>query len=201
MPNGLLANHSLEIFIDGTLIGIATSDENGYWVLNWVVSEFIDVGVHTVTVKAPQQGYYREGLTETNLTIAYHSGITLQVDSSVVTRGGVWNFSGRLFDDDSSGRPGLEGREFSVILDGEKIDTITTSIDGTFSFNHELGYSIARGGHDISVVFNGETFYLPISYNMTVFVKADITLEVLWVADTIIRSDVEHPIKIEGRIL
>ena len=201
MPNGLLANHSLEIFIDGTLIGITTSDENGYWVLNWVVSEFIDVGVHTVTVKAPQQGYYREGLTETNLTIAYHSGITLQVDSSVVTRGGVWNFSGRLFDDDSSGRPGLEAREFSVILDGEKIETITTSIDGTFSFNHELGYSIARGGHDISVVFNGETFYLPISYNMTVFVKADITLEVLWVADTIIRSDVEHPIKIEGRIL
>jgi hypothetical protein len=36
---------------------------------------------------------------------------------------------------------------------------------------------------------------------MSVYVRSDIEIEILWVSETIIRSDVEHPIKIEGRIL
>jgi len=201
LPNSNLANHSLEIFIDGVLIGITTSDENGDWSLNWVVSEFLDVGTHLVTVKAPQQGYYREGNNEVNLTIAYHSGISLQVDSSVVTRGGQWNFTGRLYDADSTGLPGLDNREIIIYLDGQEIGRTTTLGNGFYTFNHELGYSIERGGHDVLVEFSGETYYLPISYNMTVYARSDINIEVLWISETIIRSDIEHPIKIEGRIL
>ena len=201
LPSGNLANHSLEIFIDGVLIGITTSNENGDWTLNWVVSEFLNVGTHLVTVKAPQQGYYREGNAEVNLTIAYHSGVSLEVDSNIVTRGGEWNFSGRLYDADSDGLPGLDGREIILYLDGQEIDRTITLENGFYAFNHELGYSIARGGHDIMVVFIGETYYLPISYNMTVYARSDIDIEVLWISETIIRSDIEHPIKIEGRIL
>ena len=201
LPSGNLANHSLEIFIDGVLIGITTSNGNGDWTLNWVVSEFLNVGTHLVTVKAPQQGYYREGNAEVNLTIAYHSGVSLQVDSNIVTRGGEWNFSGRLYDADSDGLPGLDGREIILYLDGQEIDRTMTLETGFYAFNHELGYSIARGGHDIMVVFIGETYYLPISYNMTVYARSDIDIEVLWISETIIRSDIEHPIKIEGRIL
>ena len=201
LPGGYLANHSLEVFIDGVLIGITTSDENGVWSLNWEVSEFLDVGTHLVTVNAPQQGYYREGSAEVNLTIAYHSGISLQVDSSVVTRGGLWNFTGRLYDADSEGLPGLDNREIIIYLDGQEIGRTTTIGNGFYSFNHELGYSIERGGHDILVAFSGETYYLPVNYNMTVYARSDIEIEVLWVSETIIRSDIEHPIKIEGRIL
>ena len=201
LPNGDLANHSLEIFIDGVLIGITTSDENGDWLLNWVVSEFLDVGTHLVTVKAPQQGYYREGSAEVNLTIAYHSGISLQVESSIVTRGGQWNFTGRLYDADSDGLPGLENREVIIYLDGQEIGRTTTLGNGFYSFSHELGYSIERGGHDVLVEFSGETYYLPVDYNMTVYAKSDINIEVLWISETIIRSDIQHPIKIEGRIL
>ena len=201
LPNGNLANHSLEIFIDGVLIGITTSDEYGDWSLNWVVSEFLDVGVHLVTVKAPQQGYYREGNAEVNLTIAYHSGISLQVDSSIVTRGGQWNFTGRLYDADSDGLPGLDNREIIIYLDGQEIGRTTTISNGFYTFNHELGYSIERGGHEVIVEFTGETYYLPVNYNMTVYARSDINIEVLWISETIIRSDVQHPIKIEGRIL
>ena len=183
------------------MIGITTSDENGDWNLNWVVSEFLDVGTHLVTVKAPQQGYYREGNSEVNLTIAYHSGISLQVDSSVVTRGGQWNFTGRLYDADSDGLPGLVSREIIIYLDGQEIGRTTTLDNGFYSFNHELGYSIERGEHEILVEFIGETYYLPVDYNMSVFARSDINIEILWISDTIIRSDVQHPIKIEGRIL
>ena len=37
--------------------------------------------------------------------------------------------------------------------------------------------------------FEGQTFYLPVEYNMTVYAKADIQIEVLWETDLIIRSD------------
>ena len=201
LPDGYLSNHSLEIFIDGVLIGITSSDENGDWSLTWEVSEFLDVGVHTITVRAPQQGYYREGVAESNLTIAYHSGISLQVESSIVTRGGQWNFTGRLYDADSDGLPGLVNREIIIYLDGEEIGRTTTMANGFYEFDHVLGYSIARGQHDVLVEFSGETYYLPINYNMSVYVRSDIEIEILWISETIIRSDVEHPIKIEGRIL
>ena len=201
LPGGWLANHSLQIFVDGILIGITSSDENGEWSYLWTVSDFLEVGNHTLTVRAPEQGYHRLGSTDTTLVIAYHTGMTLQVDNPVVTRGGTWNFTGRLFDDDSTGRPGLEGRDVTVTLDGEYVDTFTTSIDGTFSYSHNLGYSIARGPHIFEFSFAGETFYLPTQYNLTVYSRADIDVEVFPNNLYIIRGDPTAPIKLQGRIL
>ena len=159
------------------------------------------MGQHTLTVVAPNQGYHREGSVEANLTIAYHTGMTLQVENNVVTRGGSWNLSGRLFDADSTGNPGLEGRELSFLLDGEEVSTITTSIDGTFSISYELGYLISRGSHDVSLVFAGEQLYLANSINATVYARADIQIEILFLEDEVVRSDGNRPIRVLGRII
>ena len=201
LPGGWLANHSLQIFVDGILVGITSSDENGEWSYLWTVSDFLEVGNHTLTIRAPEQGYHRVGSTESVLIIAYHTGMTLQVDSPVVTRGGSWNFTGRLFDEDTSGRPGLEGRELTVRIDGEVAGTVTTSIDGTFSYTHDLGYAIARGPHNIAFAFLGETYYLPVQYNVTVYVRADIEIEVFSNNLDIIRGDPFAKIRLQGRIL
>ncbi len=201
LPGGWLANHSLQIFVDGVLVGITSTDENGEWNYVWIVLNFLEVGNHTLTVRAPEQGYHRLGSTETVLTVAYHTGLTLQVDSTVITRGGTWNFTGRLFDDDSSGRPGLEDRELTLRLDGEVVGMLTTSIDGTFSYTHDAGYAIARGPHNIAFSFAGETYYLPMQYNMTVYTRADIVIEVFPNNLLIIRGDPDSPIKLNGRIL
>jgi hypothetical protein len=201
LPGGWLANHSLQIFVDGILVGITSSDENGEWSYLWTVSDFLEVGNHTLTIRAPEQGYHRIGSTETVLIIAYHTGMTLQVDSSVVTRGGSWNFTGRLFDEDSSGHPGLEGRELTMRLDGEVVGAITTSIDGTFSYTYDLGYAIARGPHNIAFAFSGETYYLPVQYNVIVYTRADIEIEVFPNNLDIIRGDPYAKIKLQGRIL
>ena len=201
LPGGWLANHSLQIFVDGLLVGITSSDENGEWSYLWTVSDFLQVGNHTLTIRAPEQGYHRVGSTETVLIIAYHTGMTLQVDSPVVTRGDSWNFTGRLFDEDSSGRPGLEGRELTVRIDGEVAGIVTTSIDGTFSYTHDLGYAIARGPHNIAFAFLGETYYLPVQYNVTVYARADIEIEVFSNNLDIIRGDPFAKIRLQGRIL
>ena len=201
LPGGWLANHSLQIFVDGILVGITSADENGEWSYLWTVSDFLEVGNHTLTIRAPEQGYHRMGSTETVLIIAYHTGMTLQVDSPVVTRGGSWNFTGRLFDEDSSGHPGLEDRELTMRLDGEVVGAITTSIDGTFSYTYDLGYAIARGPHNIAFAFSGETYYLPAQYNITVYTRADIEIEVFSNNLDIIRGDPYAKIKLQGRIL
>ena len=201
LPDGWLANHSLQVFVDGILIGITSSDENGQWSYLWTVSDFLEVGNHTLIIRAPEQGYHRLGTSETTLVIAYHSGMTLQVDNAIMTRGGSWDFTGRLFDDDSTGNPGLEGRDISITLDGEIVGTITTSIDGTFSYIHDLGYEVARGPHTVEFSFSGETFYLPTQYNLTVYSRADIEVEIFSNNLYIIRGDPTAPIKIQGRIL
>ena len=201
LPDGWLANHSLQIFIDGVLIGITSSDENGQWSYLWTVSDFLEVGNHTLTIRAPEQGYHRLGTSETTLVIAYHSAMTLQVDNAIMTRGGSWNFTGRLFDDDSIGNPGLEEREISITLDGEIVGSITTSIDGTFSYTQDLGYEVARGPHIVEFSFSGETFYLPTKYNLTVYSRADIEVEIFSNNLYIIRGDPTAPIKIQGRIM
>lgn len=201
LPDGWLANHSIEIFIDGTLIGITSTDENGDWSYNWVISDFLDVGFHTLTISAPAQGYHRPGSVDANLTIAYHTGMNLQVDDVSVTRGEKWNFTGRLFDADSAGAPGLVGREIIVTLNGEEIHRTTTGYDGNFKFDHAIGYLIARGGHDIRFTFEGQTFYLPVEYNMTVFARADVVIELLWQTDIIIRSNDAYDIELVGRIV
>ena len=201
LPNGWLANHSLQIFVDGFLVGITSSDENGEWAYLWTISDFLEVGNHTLTIRAPEQGYHRMGTTDTVLIIAYHTGMTLQVDSSVVTRGGSWNFTGRLFDEDSPGHPGMEDRELTMRLDGEVVGTIATSIDGTFSYTYDLGYAIARGPHNIAFAFSGETYYLPTQYNVTVYTRSDIEIEVFPINLDIIRGDPFAPIKLQGRIL
>ena len=77
---------------------------------------------------------------------------------------------------DVAGAPGLVGRELIVTLDGTEIDRITTGENGNFELEHNLGYLISRGGHDIKFSFEGQSFYLPVEYNMTVYAWANIIL-------------------------
>ena len=89
----------------------------------------------------------------------------------------------------------------TVRIDGEVAGTVTTSIDGTFSYTHDLGYAIARGPHNIAFAFLGETYYLPVQYNVTVYVRADIEIEVFSNNLDIIRGDPFAKIRLQGRIL
>ena len=58
----------------------------------------------------------QKGSSESNFTVSYHTEISLQVEGSYATRGGYWNFSGRLFESDTGFEQGLEGREITVHL-------------------------------------------------------------------------------------
>ena len=115
LPGGFIPNHTVELAVDGVFIGATLTDQNGSWNLQWTVPDSLEVGNHTVRVTVPQQGYYRASMTEETLSIAYHTSISLEIAQPSVTRGDSWIVTGRLYDDDTIGSPGLENRDLLAV--------------------------------------------------------------------------------------
>jgi hypothetical protein len=187
--------------VDDVFIGVTLSDENGSWEIIWNIPEALTVGNHSILAAAPQQGYYRSSSVEQILSIAYHTAISLQIEQPSVTRGGTWELVGRLYDDDTLGAPGLEGRIVHASLDGEQILSTTVGASGIFSFDIPVESSLPRGEHDLSVSFDGEELYLPTTSNTAVLTRADVDVQIIWSDASVIRSDPNNPIRIEGRVL
>ena len=106
-----------------------------------------------------------------------------------------------MYDADTVGSPGLVGRSVNVELDGAVAMTVITGTSGLFSFELPADSSIARGEHQIAVKFQGEELYLPAIANSSVLVRANIDVQVIWSDASVIRSDQNNPIRIEGRIV
>jgi len=198
LEEGWLGNHTIEIFLDGILIGITSTGDNGHWSFPWVIPDSLDIGNHTLSVIAPAQGYHRQGNVEATLTISYHTVISAQTEELSATRGSEWNFSGRLYEGDTGYELGLDDREVSVLLDGIVVGTVFTELGGLFNYSHSLGYAISRGSHNISFSYGGEFLYLPTEANLTVFALSDVLIEVQPITSKIIRGNISHSILIQG---
>ena len=189
LEDGWLGSHTIELFVDGQLVGITSSVDNGTWSLQWTVPESMDIGNHSILAVSPTQGFYRQGSTESSFTVSYHTSISLQVAEAYSTRGGQWNFTGRLFESDTGFEQGLDGREVSVLLDGSVVETLTTEAGGMFAYSHRVQYSLSRGSHNVSFQYGGEFLYLPTEMLQTVFALSDLVIEVQPISNTIVRGD------------
>jgi hypothetical protein len=189
LADGWLGSQTIEIFVDGVLVGITSSQETGNWSLEWTIPDSVDIGNHSISAISPAQGFYRQGIIESNFTVSYHTSISHQVEQTYVTRGGHWNFSGRLFESDTGFEQGLEGREISILLDGDPVELVVTEEGGLFSYSHRVQYALSRGSHNISFLFGGEFLYLSTGAESQVFVLSDIVVEVQPITNTIIRGD------------
>ena len=176
LEDGWLGSHTIEVFVDGLLVGMASSVDNGTWSLNWTLPESMEIGNHSVSAVSPAQGFYRQGSTESSFTVSYHTSISLQVEEVYATRGGEWNFTGRLFESDTGFEQGLDGREVLVLLDGSIVETVITEAGGLFSYSQRVQYSLSRGSHNVTFQYGGEFLYLPTDSVLTVFALSDICL-------------------------
>ncbi|RAH04876.1 MAG: hypothetical protein CMA00_004935 [Methanobacteriota archaeon] len=189
LEDGWLGGHTVEIFVDGSLVGITNTMENGTWSLQWTIPESLEIGNHSVSAIAPEQGFYRIGTTESSFTVSYHTSISFQVDDLYSTRGGQWNLSGRLFESDTGFEQGMDGREISILMDGDQVGTVITEVGGIFTFSEYVDYSLARGSHNFTFSYGGEFLYLPSKSTFEVFVLSDVTIEIQPYSNTIIRGD------------
>ncbi|MBK39566.1 MAG: hypothetical protein CMB50_05015 [Euryarchaeota archaeon] len=200
LPAGWIPGHNVDIRIDGMLIGNATTDENGVWILNWTIPSNMELGSHTIEVYAPDQGWYRSGEANETLWVAHHSAISLSANGGSATRGFDWFISGRLYDSDVVGLPGIADAEVQVALDGASIATLTTDENGNFSISIPVEMSSSRGEHTVTVLYLGDSSWLGSEGEVTVTTWADVDVQITFVSDNSIRGDPTHPVRIEGRI-
>ena len=202
LPDGWIYNHSVELRFNGTLVGTAYTDSEGVWVLNWIIPPNIGLGSHPVEIYSPAQGWYRESSANGTIWVAHHSSILLSVeDNGLATRGEFWNVSGRLYDSDEPGLPGISGRNVDILLDGVFVDTVTTDAEGRFQLLVPVSMVSARGGHTLSAHYAGESAWLATNDTLSLTTWADISWQLVESSNMVIRSSSSHPIIIEGRIL
>lgn len=188
LDDGWLGNHTIEVFVDGFLVGITSSSDDGTWSLNWEVPETVDVGNHSMSIVAPSQGFHRQGSSEAIFTVSYHTSVSLSIEEHYATRGEQWNFSGRLFESDTGFELGMDGRTISVLLDGSVVGEVTTEVGGLFSYSLNIPFSMSRGEHNVSFAYGGEFLYLPSESNIAVFALSDISIELQPISNSIIRG-------------
>jgi hypothetical protein len=200
LPAGWIAGHNVDVRVNDMLIGNATTDGNGIWSLNWTIPSNMELGSHTIEVYAPEQGWYRSGVANETLWVAHHSAISLSANGGSATRGFDWFISGRLYDSDVIGLPGIANAEVLVALDGASVTTLMTDENGNFSVSIPVDMSSTRGDHIVTVLYLGDSSWLGSDNEVTVTTWADVNVQITFVSDNSIRGDQTHPVRIEGRI-
>ena len=151
-----IPNHQVELVVEGITIALLTTDSSGVYSYDWTVSDLFEFGNRTITAYSGSQGYYRSNSTNTTFFLAHRADLTVSFDSdSQVTRGELWELSGRLFDIDSLTNEGLEGEVLEIYLDGSLVATTQTTANGEWDAIIFATQDLARGLHEIQIVFPG----------------------------------------------
>lgn len=202
LPDNWLDNHSVDIRVDGLLVGSAATGPDGVFVFEYTIPTSLDLGEHTIEAYAPAQSWYREAVANGTFWVAHHSAIDLSAeDGGDATRGMFWTINGRLYDVDVIGLPGIEGADVEIALDGAGVATATTDAEGRFTVTIPVEMQSARGDHVVTARYDGSADWLGSEANETVTTWADVRIEISSVASNIIRGDATHPVVIEGRIV
>ena len=200
LPVGWISGHVVDVRIDGMLIGNASTDSNGFWSMNWTIPNTMSLGSHLVEVTAPDQGWYRSGMANETLLVSHHSAIELSGGGDATRGFDNWIITGRLYDSDVGGWPGIENATLQVALDDASQMTITTGENGVFTISIPVSMSSPRGDHLVTVLYTGDSSWLGSQNNITVTTWANVDIEISFVSDNSIRGDSTHPVRIEGRI-
>ncbi|MDP6905886.1 MAG: hypothetical protein QF440_00525, partial [Candidatus Thalassarchaeaceae archaeon] len=202
LPEGWIDGHSVDIRIDGMLIGNATTDANGSWAISWTIPQSTSQGEHIIEVVSPAQGWYRSGLGNGTIMVAHHTAISISsYNGGDATRGAYWILNGRLYDSDEAGLPGVGGATVQIALDGASFSTVTTDSNGNFTIDISVDMSSSRGDHTVTARYDGDTLLLSSERDTTVTTWSDVDVQVTFVSDNAIRGDTTHPIRIEGRVV
>ena len=198
-----IPNHQVELVVEGITIALLTTDSSGVYSYDWTVSDLFEFGNRTITAYSGSQGYYRSNSTNTTFFLAHRADLTVSFDSdSQVTRGELWELSGRLFDIDSLTNEGLEGEVLEIYLDGSLVATTQTTANGEWDAIIFATQDLARGLHEIQIVFPGTYSHIGTDELVVGYVWADVQIAIDSSSTNVaIRSDGTFgPISITGSV-
>lgn len=174
-----IADHDVQLVVEGILIATLTTDSTGNFAFDWLVPDIFDFGNQTLVAEVAPQGYYRAGEGNATFFLSHRSWVTLLFEDGIdATRGDTWEISGRLYDFDTVDRDGLVGFELLVKLDGNTLFTTTTGADGAWSATVPATMDLERGEHTITVLFEGTQAHLPADAENSVRVWSDVVINV-----------------------
>ena len=203
IPENWVPGHIVTIRVDNTIIGSATTEIDGSWTLEWIVSPSFSIGVHEIVAYSEPQGFYLGGESNTTIVIKHNAEITNLIveEGGVATRGETWNLSGILVDGDTSPRIPIEGAIITIEVDGTVLTTVTTDSSGAFTTQIPVLVTYERGAHKIRVSYEGSDQFIGAEGNVTAYTWSDVSIEIIDVSDNNIRGNQSHPILITGRII
>ncbi|MGY8701826.1 MAG: hypothetical protein ACKVHH_03855 [Candidatus Poseidoniales archaeon] len=194
--------HNVLIEIDGMVIAQSVStDENGSFNLTWL-AQGLGIGEHTLTVHANEQGYYREGSSNTTFYVAHGTAFSASFSSaSANIRGQKWALEGRLFDNDSISRDGIANTLIEISLDGMVVDTTWTGDDGYWAINVGISGDATRGMHNLTISYSGNQTLMPSNTTLIGTALAQVVIDVVVISQEVIRGDSLYPVTFEGRLI
>ena len=198
-----IANHTVDLTVEGILLATVLTDSNGNFLFDWNVPDIFSFGNHTLEARAEAQGYYRSNAGETTFFLAHRSDITLIFDDGRdATRGDTWTLSGRLFDIDTVNNDGLASMMVSVRLDDVEVASVTTLSDGSWSAVIPATMELTRGEHVFTVAFEGTSAHLAASTSATALVWSNTIITIDGTSSNIVvrSDDVFAPIILTGSI-
>ena len=196
-----VSGHVVEIYVDGILIGQVITDETGFYSLDWAIQSNFDFGEHTILATSAQQGWYREGQSNTTIWIAHRTGLIVNfVNTPDATRGELWDLTGQLYDDDSPSDEGIYGQILTIYYDGEEIDTVLTTAGGSWMYTFQVPMDATRGEHTFRVEYAGDTAYLGSDGEITARAWANVVFEIDAISGQATRSSNADLITMGGRL-
>ncbi len=194
--------HSVLVEIDGMVIAQSViTDENGSFNLSWL-AQGLGIGEHILTAHANEQGYYREGSTNTTFYVAHRTAFSASFSSaSANIRGQNWVLEGRLFDNDSISRDGIGNTLVQVDLDGILVDSTMTGDDGYWTVNVDISADAVRGLHNLTISYSGNQTLMGSNTTLIGTVLSQVVIDVVVISQDVIRGDSLYPVTFEGRLI
>jgi len=198
-----IADHEVQLIVEGIVITSLTTDENGAFTFDWLVPDIFSFGNHTLEADVASQGYYRSGSGNVTFFLSHRSWVTLLFDDGIdATRGDSWEVTGRLYDYDTVDRDGLVGMMVDISMDGVPLFSTVTGVDGIWSASIPATMDLSRGTHSLTVSFEGTQAHLAASANSNLLVWSDVIITLDPTSSSIVTrsDDVFAPIVYTGSI-
>ncbi len=147
-----IAGQSVSFSLDGTALGIATTDANGYSEYHYAIPELLP-GAHTVATSFTATSKYVGSSSSGTLTVAKSSASLLTANVSGA-KGATVNLTATLnrVTDGSH----LAGRAVAFLIDGVSIGQAATDANGLATLSYTL--PLKAGAHKIATSFAGDAY-------------------------------------------
>lgn len=174
--NAMLAAMTVDFLVDGTKVGSARTDGNGYAAIAYRIPVDMAAGSHRVSASFIGDGTYRAAARDATMTVTTAWATVLSMPSFTGSRGLPVTLYAYLYR--ANDKLMLDGKTVSFKIDGSTVGTAVTDANGKATLAYTVPAATSVGVHTVISDYAGDTQYTPASRSGTISVaaKGDVSL-------------------------